>query len=770
MSIPNTLTIYINTNIPGSQFIKYSPSMTIPKTNSKIVCFDPLVKLSQKIIDKTPPQYKIIQFFEKHLFKTLISRTEGFQPYRDIQQATEQGLIDDNIEITLYNLFQPNHLFYINQKPYSIFSRDWERGNWKIDTKITEVPTNYKGQYGISSMNYRNIIQTQLKEANNELNALPPDVIEGPNFELEINKSFIKKEPVSVPDNKEQNTSIVPYVIPVPKPVNPNPTPVNPNPVNPTPVNPEQNTTIVPYVNPKPIKPIKPVPAIEQAKQPSIPVPPETNIEPNKNTLVNQTKILRQYFKQSNYQSMINTIYQNMTTVEQAVVKQLLRTYSQTIPKTFSKNIYNETVMGLHIVPNSGQGNCFFIAVADAINNYNNNNLNTKKITYLDYGTNTDKPFSQIVIRTIVANGIMDNPEILQNVLDTAQLNANEMNNEFDEVYNSKSNMDETEYIDTINDIYFNNDNFFINKPSNMDNNNLNSPFKVMTSKQEMIKYLLGDSWADERTIPIIQYQLGLTIIPIQQNGIKYRIPWAYIKKNNEKTALNNWDKYMFVYLYNNHYEEITFDLYINNNKTNIAIFNKNNQNIIPPFYILFLLYGSFYYPLDEIERSNILILSSYLKSINDSFERIIKNINPKNQIFVKNFANYFPSKKANLLLQKFSQKIIKGGANTTTKKHFTYNLEAKSNISYYIVITLDLYPGTSIPASIKPKIACKQCFEKLKKAWADLLGKRYSIQPTYYSNTNTNTNTITNTNTNTNTNTKKNTYNNNNNYTRKSK
>jgi hypothetical protein len=269
-----------------------------------------------------------------------------------------------------------------------------------------------------------------------------------------------------------------------------------------------------------------------------------------------------------------------------------------------------------------------------------------------------------------------------------------------------------------------------------MNNTNLTDPFKVMTNKQEMIYYLLGNSWADERTIPIIQKELGLTIIPIQQNGIKFRIPWAYIKKNNSKPLLNNWDKYMFVYLSENHYEEITFDLYLKGTKKNIAIFDKNDSFIIPPFYIIYLLFGSFYFPLDETERMNVLILDNYLKTINNSFDRITKKINAKNQIFIKNFLYYFPSKKANNLFQKINlefknQKVIKGGA------HFTYNLEAKSNISYYIIITLDLYPGKTIPNNVKPKIACKQCLEKLKKSWADLLGKRYSIQPVYYNNSN---------------------------------
>lgn len=180
MSIPTTLTIYINTSIPGSQFIKYNPTMTIPNVDSKNVYFNPLVKLSQSIIDKTPKQDMISQFFEKGLFKTLIIRSEQFTKPRSLKQAVEKGFVDNNIEVTLKNLFKPNSIFYIDNKPYTIYSFEWEKGNWKIDTKITEVPTTYKGQYGISTMNYRAIMEEQLRTAKQELYSLPTNLIQGP--------------------------------------------------------------------------------------------------------------------------------------------------------------------------------------------------------------------------------------------------------------------------------------------------------------------------------------------------------------------------------------------------------------------------------------------------------------------------------------------------------------------------------------------------------------------------------------------------------------
>ena len=63
--IPDTLTILINTRIPGYQKIKYSPSMTVPKTTSNTVYFDPLVKLSSSVVNNPPiGEDKFSQFFD----------------------------------------------------------------------------------------------------------------------------------------------------------------------------------------------------------------------------------------------------------------------------------------------------------------------------------------------------------------------------------------------------------------------------------------------------------------------------------------------------------------------------------------------------------------------------------------------------------------------------------------------------------------------------------------------------------------------------------
>ena len=186
MSIPNTLTIFINTNIPGRQFIQYSPSMTIPQIKSTTIYFDPLIKLSQNIIDKTLPKEKISQFFDINLFQSLILRSDTFEPTKNIVQATYEGLIDNNIQITLNNLFKSNDIFYINNQPYTIFANNWEKGNWKIDKKTIPINHYYKYQRNIGKLTYQKIIQKQIQHGNKQLESLPLEVRQGNNFDPEI--------------------------------------------------------------------------------------------------------------------------------------------------------------------------------------------------------------------------------------------------------------------------------------------------------------------------------------------------------------------------------------------------------------------------------------------------------------------------------------------------------------------------------------------------------------------------------------------------------
>ena len=97
-----------------------------------------------------------------------------------------------------------------------------------------------------------------------------------------------------------------------------------------------------------------------------------------------------------------------------------------------------------------------------------------------------------------------------------------------------------------INNIYNSNDNFFIKKPGKeLTNTNIKDPFSVMNTFEEQKIYLLYDSWTDERTIPILQLELGLTVIIIDKYENNYRLALANHERS-EKRILKSltWFRY----------------------------------------------------------------------------------------------------------------------------------------------------------------------------------------------------------------------------------
>ena len=140
--IPNTLTIYINTRIANHNKLIYDPSMTVPVSKSHSVYFESLVKYNKRAINDIPPialpNLNYTQFFEANQFDSLITRCINsffnFQKEIDFDQAFKEGIIENNIGLTVNSLFKTNGLFYINKRPYTILGVNWDR-SWSIDTK-----------------------------------------------------------------------------------------------------------------------------------------------------------------------------------------------------------------------------------------------------------------------------------------------------------------------------------------------------------------------------------------------------------------------------------------------------------------------------------------------------------------------------------------------------------------------------------------------------------------------------------------------------------
>jgi len=177
MSFPNTLTIFINTRIRGYPKIKYEPDMSVPKIKSETVYFNPLVKLNKSVSLRTPPGYpeteKLTQFFNKSDFNGLVGRNiaSGFQKKYTLEEATKNGIVDNNINVTLDILFKKNNKFYIKGNPYTIFSHEWINGDWQIDKKSFErqiMQSTYgQGLYG-NQQNFSRIADDELQRFKKE--------------------------------------------------------------------------------------------------------------------------------------------------------------------------------------------------------------------------------------------------------------------------------------------------------------------------------------------------------------------------------------------------------------------------------------------------------------------------------------------------------------------------------------------------------------------------------------------------------------------------
>ena len=139
-TIPNELKIIINTDIPGFQNIKYKPYMTLPndKTDDSVQ-FNPLVKIKPSIIKSLPKDVQIKEFLNKGLFQSLIN-SHGLVEKNTLDEAINNGIIDNNIKVTLDTLFPSNSILYINKQPYVIADVQWTKGDWKIEKKIHKIP------------------------------------------------------------------------------------------------------------------------------------------------------------------------------------------------------------------------------------------------------------------------------------------------------------------------------------------------------------------------------------------------------------------------------------------------------------------------------------------------------------------------------------------------------------------------------------------------------------------------------------------------------
>ena len=820
ISVPNELKITINTNIPGFQTIKYKPHMTLPNDRTDgSVNFTPLVKLKQSVIKTLPANIQVSEFFNKGLFQSLIN-SHGLIKAKSLVEATNDGYIDNNINVTLDTLFPSNSVIYINKQPYSIADVQWTKGDWKIDKKMQEVPqlesTRIRDPYL-----YQTVVKDEIISGENELSRIPNDIVYGPNYTGPSNLASGVKKTENTENSETQKTYIpldpspLPYAEPgqqINKPNKPTPKyiplpPAEPGqsinkPNKPTPkyiplppaepgqsiIKPNKRTPkYLPLPHTEPtrsiIKPDRQYPALlppGETDKSSTMIPPkkpakileisdsenEDNVETESTYEIKLTvsrkssASLRSYFKNKDYYFMINTIFKNMNDDEKSVVDKIFKETSGVDVKpsdNLSVKAYRITTDNIMVNQNTGAGDCFFIAVADAINFYNSNvNSNADKILYNNYGKG-GMIYTQKILRELVSYYILHlNPINFNELNDALDYNIESLNNKFAEQYDDyKKNVLDNKtitpnvFFDIVNNVYHSNDNFLIMKPSKMTEETLRKPFRLV-NKTEIKNYIeSSDYWANTVAIDALCEILGLNIITIESIDDKLRIPYIY---NNTKS----WSKYMFLYHENNHYELISFDYIfktfrkepsfsIKTQKVKKVIFSKIG-NIYPPFSIIFLIFATNYNNIKGAdEKSKYQLLVFLLKSISGVFNKIeINKTENDNKKFLELFNKYFKSpflvhdkqiEIINDIQNPIFEKKMKGG------RPFPYEYrennevnqyDNKSNISYYITISMDLKKGTSLSNKDISDLKCNHRWNSIRKNYSDLRGLAYTILPDY--------------------------------------
>ncbi len=172
---------------------------------------------------------------------------------------------------------------------------------------------------------------------------------------------------------------------------------------------------------------------------------------------------------------------------------------------------------------------------------------------------------------------------------------------------------------------------------------------------------LSNSYWANNIASEALCSKLNLNIITIEKftdvdNMDKLRILSPnFLKTDN----CNSYKKYMFLYLYDNHDELITFS-YVNkftvtknSNLISKVIlfqkiifdFNKNNPfNDLPPLYILFLIYGSYYSTIND--KENYMFKKEIMEIIDHAINSLINQNNKAASDYFYAFKKYFPLSK----------------------------------------------------------------------------------------------------------------------------
>jgi hypothetical protein len=336
--------------------------------------------------------------------------------------------------------------------------------------------------------------------------------------------------------------------------------------------------------------------------------------------------------------------------------------------------------------------------------------------------------------------------------IETAQANTDNINTIFENQLESiieASGQDVTreQYIQIANDIYKSNDNFLVSDVTLVPTlkEKYYKPFKSvdLTNQREIRNYVNSSYfWGNDIAIEALSNKLQINIITIEKidktDTSTLRIPYMNISPTN-----NKWKRYLFLYNSSGHFELIGFNFILKNQKKEqkkrIVIFNRNDQKIMTPIYILFIIFGSYYINQTKEVKDGFTFFPEIMEKIEKSFLKITSTNTNASLKIKQSFKKYFPN-----------TTVVGGYVPRGQYYHPPYypppyyprqyypqqNLQIKpkdsSHIAYYITIDMDLKPGSSLSPEEMKNLGCLKQKNALKKSYNDFMGNKsmFSNEP----------------------------------------
>ena len=146
---PQTLIIYLKTNIPNYGYITYLPKMSNVDESGDVVFFTSQVNLNKECFKKEDKPTNSDVFFNKSKFSNLIrscgekNEMKSADFNKSLFFYTNAGNVSNNIQFILDTIFKKNNVIYLDSKSYNIHSTVFSPQAWQMDTKpLYMIPNN----------------------------------------------------------------------------------------------------------------------------------------------------------------------------------------------------------------------------------------------------------------------------------------------------------------------------------------------------------------------------------------------------------------------------------------------------------------------------------------------------------------------------------------------------------------------------------------------------------------------------------------------------